>query len=87
MSGRSRPSSVAISNCVAKSQCSSMPAISTTRRSVISPQRPRVAGVRSALTSRVVSRDRFAWLSLTLRRCSLSVEYAEVRSFSISCSF
>ena len=37
--------------CSSKSQRRSMPAISTTRRSCISPQRPRTAGVRSARDS------------------------------------
>ena len=39
-----------------KSQWSSMPAISTTRRNWISPQWPRALGVRSAVTSLPVSR-------------------------------
>ena len=55
MSGRRRPSSVAVDTCSSKSQCSSMPAISTTRRSWISPQRPRVCGERSAVTRLRVS--------------------------------
>ena len=44
MSGRTVPSSVAAVTCSSKSQCSSMPAASTARRSVISPQRPRCLG-------------------------------------------
>ncbi len=44
MSGRSLPSAPSVVTCCSKSQCSTIPAISTTRRSCISPQRPRVAG-------------------------------------------
>ena len=44
MSGRTTPSSVAADFCSSKSQCSIIPAASTARRSVISPQRPRVCG-------------------------------------------
>ncbi len=55
MSGRRRPSSVVVDTCSSKSQCSSMPAISTTRRSWISPQRPRVWGERRAVTRLRVS--------------------------------
>ena len=51
-SGRRRLSSVATWACVSKSQCASIPAISTTRLSWISPQRPRTLGrSRRALTS------------------------------------
>ncbi len=49
-SGRSRPSSPCAVVCRVKSQYSSIPAISTTRWSWISPQRPRVCGARSAFT-------------------------------------
>ena len=49
-SGRSRPSSPSTLCCSWKSQWSSMPAISTTRRSCSSPQRPRTCGARSART-------------------------------------
>ena len=44
MSGRSAPSSVSIVLCSRKSQWDTMPAISTTLRSWISPHEPRVAG-------------------------------------------
>ena len=40
MSGRIRPPSASEVTCSSKSQCSSIPAISTTRRSCSSPQRP-----------------------------------------------
>jgi len=43
-SGRKRPASVLVDTCSSKSQCESIPAISTTRRNCISPQRPRVWG-------------------------------------------
>ena len=44
MSGRRLPSPVWIVRCSTKSQCETMPAISTTLRSWISPQEPRVDG-------------------------------------------
>ena len=55
MSGRSAPSSVRTCTCSAKSQCSTMPASSASRRSVSSPHWPRTSGRRSALTSERVS--------------------------------
>ena len=57
-----RPFSVPVVDCSSKSQYSSMPAISTTRRSCISPQRPRTVGVRSARTRLVVSARSWVWL-------------------------
>ena len=48
-----------------KSQCSTMPAISTTRRSCISPHRPRVAGERSAVTRLRVSAWSRSWDSVS----------------------
>ena len=75
-SGRRRLSSVATCACVSKSQCSSIPAISTTRRSWISPQRPRTFGrSRSALTRFPVSLR--SWL---LRLCELAHLDAQARS-------
>ena len=70
-SGRSRPSSPSALCCSKKSQWSNMPAISTTRFSWISPQRPRtcgpaegldqVAGLRLQLPLRIQQRlDLFA---------------------------
>ena len=44
--------------CSVKSQCSDRPASSTTRRNVISPQRPRTSGRRSAVDRLRVSRCR-----------------------------
>ena len=55
MSGRIRPESESEVTCSSKSQCSSMPAISTTRLSCSSPHRPRVWGERSAVTRLRVS--------------------------------
>ena len=52
-SGRRRPVSDHRPGCSSKSQRCSMPASSTTRRSCISPQRPRTEGVRSARDKRV----------------------------------
>ena len=65
MSGRTTPSSVAADFCSSKSQCSIIPAASTARRSVISPQRPRVAGERSAVT-----RFRVSFCSCSCPRCN-----------------
>ena len=50
-----RPSPSRVVGCSTKSQCWTMPAISTTRRSWISPQRPRTCGARSAVTRLLVS--------------------------------
>ena len=47
--------------CCSKSQCSTIPAISTTRRNCISPHRPRVAGERSAVTRLRVSDWSLSW--------------------------
>ena len=59
-SGRTpAPWSLVPPGCSTKSQCSSRPATSTTRRSCTSPHRPRTCGVRSAVTSAAVS-----WLEL-----------------------
>src|ERR1700677_509315 len=55
MSGRSAPSLVWIVLCSRKSQCETMPAISTTLRNWISPHEPRVAGRLSAETRLPVS--------------------------------
>ena len=55
-SGRSTPSSPRTDTCSSKSQRSSMPACSTTRRSCSSPHWPRACGRRSAVTSAAVSR-------------------------------
>ena len=66
MSGRIRPPSASEVTCSSKSQCSSMPAISTTRRSCSSPQRPRVCGDRSAVTRLRVS---FCSWSCEVDRC------------------
>ena len=61
MSGRSRPSAVVVVCCSSKSQCSAMPAAFTALRSVISPQRPRVCGDRSAVTRFLVSFCSCSW--------------------------
>ena len=61
MSGRIRPESESDVTCSSKSQCSSIPAISTTRRSCNSPQRPRVWGERSAVTRLRVSFWSWSW--------------------------
>ena len=74
MSGRSRPSSVPTLSCSTKSQWASMPAISTTRRSWISPQRPRTAGAFSAWTRLLVSCCSFSWA--TGERCDLLAQRA-----------
>ncbi len=66
MSGRSLPSAPSVVTCCSKSQCSTIPAISTTRRSCISPQRPRVAGDRSAVTRLRVSDCSLSWDSVSV---------------------
>ena len=63
-----------------------MPAISTTRRSCISPQRPRTCGWRSALTRFDVSLRSCVCVSASERTCWLSSAYAPIRDFSISCT-
>ena len=76
MSGRRRPSSPATVVCSSKSQCSSMPASSTTRRSCISPQRPRTAG---ALQRAHQAAGRVAQLLLRRRRSSSAAGAARRR--------
>src|SRR5664280_2319104 len=58
MSGRMRPPSASEVTCSSKSQCSSMPAISTTRRSCSSPQRPRGGDQVAGLLLQLVVRGR-----------------------------
>ena len=58
MSGRRMPSPVWMVLCSTKSQWATMPAISTTLRSWISPHEPRVLGRRSADTRLPVSARR-----------------------------
>ena len=68
-SGRSAPASPLDDRvCSMKSQCSDMPDSSTTRRNVISPQRPRTSGRRSAVDRLRVSRCR---RSCTFTRLSI----------------
>ena len=64
-----------------------MPAISTTRRSWISPQRPRTWGARSAFTRFPVSAWSACWVCAIARTCSTRPAYDAMRSFSTSCSF
>ena len=66
--GTDPPVGVHRGTCSSKSQCSSMPAISTTRRNCISPHRPRVAGDRNAVTRLLVSRWRRSCDSVQLFR-------------------
>ena len=83
MSGRATPPSPAKLVCSEKSQCSTMPANSTTRRSCTSPQDPRVRTSRSAVEMRVVWPCR----STAVRWRSPSVVVTAVRSRSIWASF
>ena len=72
-SGRWRASSLVPVGCSTKSQCSSMPASSTTRLSCSSPQRPRTVGWRIALARLAVSLCTCgSCVSVRLRSCSLS---------------
>ena len=73
MSGRIRPLSASEVTCSSKSQCSSMPAISTTRRSCSSPHRPRVWGERRAVTRLRVSFCSWSWEVDRGFICSVSV--------------
>ena len=84
MSGRSRPSAVVVVCCSSKSQCSAMPAAFTALRSVISPQRPRVCGDRSAVTRFLVSFCSCSWPTCSAATRSFNVAYAPWRSASMS---
>ena len=86
MSGVRREPSASTDSFRSKSQYSSMPAASTTRRSCSSPHWPRTFGERSACTSRPVSvcSDCCAWCSE--RSCSVSADALPTRFFSTSCS-
>ncbi len=81
-SGRCRPLSPSQVVCSVKSQCSTMPAISTTRRSCSSPQRPRTDGARRAVTNVAVSVRNRSWPSASERTCSTNPAYAERRETS-----
>ena len=75
-----RPSSPVAVTCSSKSQCSSMPVSSTTRRSCISPQRPRTAGAFSALTRLPVASRSFSCVADSPTSCWRSSPYAVPRS-------
>ena len=83
MSGRVTLPSVTAVSCSTKSQCSTMPAISTTRRSCISPQRPRIWGAWRAVTRLWVSLRRPSPEVRNAVTCSSRPWYAPTRSFSI----
>ena len=78
-----RPSSSRVVGCSSKSQCSSIPAISITRRSWISPQRPRTCGARERV-------DEVAGLaaerSALVRRCARPRSAIAVRLAGGRCS-
>ena len=83
MSGRNAPSSPATCTCSTKSQCSTMPASSASRRSVISPHWPRTSGRRSAVTRLRVSRCSACCPSATPSSEARSDPNASARSFSM----
>ena len=83
MSGRRVPSSVRTCTCSAKSQCSTMPASSASRRSVSSPHWPRTSGRRSALTSVRVSFCSACCPSVTDSIELLRLPNVSARSFSM----
>ncbi len=85
MSGRSAPSSVRTCTCSAKSQCSTMPASSASRRSVSSPHWPRTSGRRSALTSERVSFCSACCPIVTDSIELLRLPNVSARSFSMRC--
>ncbi len=70
MSGRCAPSLVVRLTCSSKSQWALIPASSTTRRSCISPQRPRASGRRNAVT----------------RACVWALSSSELRRAIVTCS-
>ena len=72
-------------DCSVKSQWASIPAISQTRRSWISPQRPRVCGERSAVTRLAVSFRSRSCVSATERTCCVRLPWTRARARS-SCS-
>ncbi len=84
-SGRSAPPSTATWVCSVKSQCSDMPASSTTRRSVISPQRPRTSGRRKAVDRLRVSRCRRSCTFTRFSICPDSLPEVSRRSRSSAC--
>src|SRR3954449_8089420 len=86
-SGRTpAPSSLTAEGCSTKSQCSSSPATSTTRRSCTSPQRPRTCGVRRAVTRAAVSCLSWAEAWPTVPICSRSSPCAVARARSMPAS-
>ena len=87
MSGRNAPSSVVTPTCSSKSQRELIPASSTTRRSCISPQRPRASGRRSAVTSAWVSILSCSELWRAMCTCSASAAWDRTRSASESRSW
>ncbi len=91
MSGRRLPSSPGTCTCSTKSQCSTMPASSARRFSVISPHWPRTSGRRNAVTRLRVSRCSATWPSVTPSSEFLSAPNVSARSFSMraicSCVF
>ena len=72
MSGRSAPSAAWTLTCSSKSQRALIPASSTTRRSCISPHRPRASGRRSAVTSAWVCTRSCSELCRAIVTCSAS---------------
>ncbi len=70
--------------CSVKSQCSSMPAASTTRRSCSSPQRPRTCGARRAVTSCAVSVRSCSEVWRMVATCCSREAYAPSRPRSTS---
>ncbi len=88
MSGRAVPlSPPPIPTCSSKSQYSSIPANSTTRRSWTSPQRPRTTGDLSACARLAVSLCKIRCACASAPTCSVSCPYASRRVPSISCNW
>ena len=83
MSGRSRPSSPSMLVCSLKSTCAARPAISTTFRRLISPQRPRWRLSRSAPASESAALDALPCRSAITFSCSPSALASPAR-FSLS---
>ena len=84
MSGRISRSSARAVCCRSKSQRSTMPAISAARLSCVSPQAPRICGLRKAVTRVAVSLRNVSPVSCTARTWERRSVAIATRSFSTS---
>ena len=84
MSGRCGPSAVLTLTCSSKSHRALIPASSTTRRSCISPHRPRASGRRKAVTRDWVWARSWSELCRAMWTCSASAACERCRAASDS---